>query len=432
MNEKVVGQIAEVAKEIVKPVYDDIRPVVKPTAGLLSLPVRAVKASLLNFEKWIVTREQNLEDFINVHVPKQLQGVPEDKIESPNAYLAVPILQAASYCDSDELRDMYAKLLAKAMVSETKQKVHPSFVQIVNQICPDEAKILHFINDNVNPQIICKLSQVKGDLESIDKDDNRTVNISFKQVDNISFLGFDACCNFAEEIGVYIDNLCRLKLVEKQFPEDGPRATFINNTTKCEWDFQEIVFENDMNENPIKRKLYEEIVLDNFPDALLPTFYNPMVVKSHLVEASPNDSSDIVRNFYRLSISSFGRSFINAVAQPITDLQNNKKEESFSVNRDMIIAVNVGDAQLFFDFAKEVPDNVIVVEHRSFIGIAELQEFIITVTPHFLTALTAYLVARSQSSKGELRMKKGDIEVEIKSSDITPDTVLSLLEKLEQ
>ena len=102
------------------------------------------------------------------------------------------------------------------------------------------------------------------------------------------------------------------------------------------------------------------------------------------------------------------------------------------MNKEIIIAVNVDCSNLFFDFAKEYPESVIAVKVNPLIDISEFQEFIINITPHLLTALTAYLVARIQNLKKEIKIKKGNIEIEIKNTNITPDTVLSLLEKLEQ
>ena len=101
MDEKVIEHVTKLIKEIVKPACEDIRPVIKPAAGLMSLPVRAVKAMLWPFEKWIIRREQNLDDFINHKVPEKLKGVSENKISQPSAYLTIRILQAASYCDSN-------------------------------------------------------------------------------------------------------------------------------------------------------------------------------------------------------------------------------------------------------------------------------------------------------------------------------------------
>lgn len=72
----------------------------------------------------------------------------------------------------------------------------------------------------------------------------------------------------------------------------------------------------------------------------------------------------------------------------------------------IIIAVNKESSDVFIEFAKEHSETFQVIEHKSFIGSKEIIEFIVTVTPHLLTALAAYLVARIQNSKKKLELKK--------------------------
>ncbi len=47
-----------------------------------------------------------------------------------------------------QLREMFANLLASAMNSDVSNDVHPSFVEIIKQLSPDEAKILKYFSDN--------------------------------------------------------------------------------------------------------------------------------------------------------------------------------------------------------------------------------------------------------------------------------------------
>lgn len=98
----------------------------------------------------------------------------------------------------------------------------------------------------------------------------------------------------------------------------------------------------------------------------------------------------------------------------------------------MIIGVDSSCADIFLDFAKEHGDSVLPVGHKAFIGGNELSEFIVNVTPQLLTALASYLIARMQFSKKEIRIKKGELEIEIKNSDITAEATLDILKQLEQ
>ncbi len=102
------------------------------------------------------------------------------------------------------------------------------------------------------------------------------------------------------------------------------------------------------------------------------------------------------------------------------------------MEKEIIIAVNEEDSQVFKDFSREYPDKMVYVERKAFIGITEVVEFMVEITPELIAALSAYFVARMQFSKKEIRLKKGDIEVEIKNTDVTPEIVLQMLEKLEQ
>ena len=56
--------------------------------------------------------------------------------------------------DSEELRNLYANLLAKAMNSDTKDQVHPSFVEIIKQMSPIDSLVFNTIMErSANPII---------------------------------------------------------------------------------------------------------------------------------------------------------------------------------------------------------------------------------------------------------------------------------------
>lgn len=102
------------------------------------------------------------------------------------------------------------------------------------------------------------------------------------------------------------------------------------------------------------------------------------------------------------------------------------------MEKEIVIAVNEESSQILKDFSEEYPDSMVYVERKAFIGMTEVAEFMVEITPELLAALSAYFIARIQSSKKEIRIKKGDIEIELKDSNITPEVVLQMLEKLEQ
>ncbi len=102
------------------------------------------------------------------------------------------------------------------------------------------------------------------------------------------------------------------------------------------------------------------------------------------------------------------------------------------MDRKVVIAVDSDCAEIFEEFAHDSNNEMTQVNHRQFIGGQDLVEFIVELTPHLITALTTYLVARLQNSKKEIKIKKGDLEIELKNTDLTPENTLKILEKLEQ
>lgn len=192
----------EVTKEIAKDVYNDAgKPIAKPTGELLGLVPRAIKAALMPVEKWVIQREYNVEETKRL-LEQKLENLSPDLIETPEPYIAVPALQYISYCmDNDELRDMYANLLANSMNKVVKNGVHPGFVEIIKQLSPDEAKILKYMSNNhkVIPTISLQYEmRGKGGITIIE---------------NFSTVGEEAGCEFPYQLQKCFDNLCRLGLL---------------------------------------------------------------------------------------------------------------------------------------------------------------------------------------------------------------------------
>jgi len=140
MSEK-SGLISEAVKSLpVEKVYDEMAgPTVRETGKLIAKIPRSINALLLPFEGWILGKEHELNK-LNKVLEMKLEAIDSNKITSPEPYIAVPTIQALFYCiDNDELRELFASLLANAMNSDHMHKVHPSFVEIIKQLSPFDA-----------------------------------------------------------------------------------------------------------------------------------------------------------------------------------------------------------------------------------------------------------------------------------------------------
>ena len=203
MEKEIIKEVTkEATKEIAKDLYSDAgKPIVKPTGELLGLVPRAIKAALSPLEKWILQREYNIAETQKL-LEEKMQGVSPEEIESPEPYIAVPALQYISYCmDNEDLRNMYANLLANSMNKVVKNGVHPGFIEIIKQLSPDEAKILYFFSfKKIIPTISFRLKNSKGEHIAIQN--------------NFSDIGEQIQCEKPYDIPMYFDNLIRLGLLE--------------------------------------------------------------------------------------------------------------------------------------------------------------------------------------------------------------------------
>ena len=202
MDEKDMVDIAkEATKEIAKDVYSDAgKPVLKPTGELVGLVPRAIKAALCPIEKWIMQKEYNVAETRKL-LEEKLQNTSPELIEPPEPHIAVPAVQYISYCmDNNELRDMYANLLANSMNKVVKNGVHPGFVEIIKQLSPDEAKILRYMSSHkIIPTITLRYLHNNGGGIDIIKD--------FSNVGEITE------CEKPQDVAKYFDNLIRLGLI---------------------------------------------------------------------------------------------------------------------------------------------------------------------------------------------------------------------------
>lgn len=149
-------------------------------------------------------RQEALED-IDQLVRERLQSIPAQNIVQPTARLVVPTIQKASITEEPEIREMYANLLASSMNSVMRNGVHPGFVEIINQLSPDEAKILeYFAKVKTIPTITLRYKKKDGGGVAIIK--------------NFSIVGEMTKCENKYETNKYFDNLIRLGMLKASEP----------------------------------------------------------------------------------------------------------------------------------------------------------------------------------------------------------------------
>lgn len=216
--EKLVGGVGK-AIETVPDLYDDaFKPATQESGKTLALIPHAINAALVPLRQWISEREYKFAETEKL-LAQKLEHTGEDKIVTPEAYVAVPAIQAISYSmNSEELRNLYANLLAKAMNSDTKDLVHPSFVEIIKQLSPVDSLVFKTIMERMpNPLIDLIYENEQG----------KSVTLKTNIID------IDSNVATVEQASISIDNLAKQNLIfipeNNHYSNDTPYDKLINS-----------------------------------------------------------------------------------------------------------------------------------------------------------------------------------------------------------
>ncbi len=145
------GLIKEIYGDLAKPGVAQVGKALSTIIGLGNTCLWPIR--LLN-ERARIALDSNLESF-----RERLSTVPEDKINPVSPELGVPIAEKLSYVTDKDIRELYLNLLTKACNTDTVGLAHPSFLNIINSISPDEAVLLRQLGQkNVTPYVGLKYS----------------------------------------------------------------------------------------------------------------------------------------------------------------------------------------------------------------------------------------------------------------------------------
>ena len=185
------------------PVYEDmLQPASKELGKSFLTITKTINVALAPLQGLIWGYEK-IAKYLETDMAIKLKGVPEENIITPDPSLAVPIIEALRYtAHKEEIREMFSNLIATAMDKDTALQAHPSFVEIIKQLSPDEAKMITTILDNgLHPLISVRAirdNHEKGFLE---------IKKNFTNLPHI------AKCSNPEMGSSYIENLNRLGLI---------------------------------------------------------------------------------------------------------------------------------------------------------------------------------------------------------------------------
>lgn len=186
MDSGEIKAIAEAAKDVlpVKDAYcDAIRPAARQLGKAGETLGMIINTLLLPIRHYVFNLQAKQEQ-LEKELTTRLSEVPTERIvEEAPLHVVVPAVQAWGYSmEREELRNLYANLLANAMLIEKQSDIHPGLVEIIRQLHPFEAQIFSILvaertypvvevksADNRTRDKLWRLLGVTGSFFSIDK-----------------------------------------------------------------------------------------------------------------------------------------------------------------------------------------------------------------------------------------------------------------------
>ena len=182
-------------------------------------PADAMSMAFAMFREYYPQLRQEALESLDQMVTEKLQCVPPEYIVPPTARIIIPALQNASITEEQDVRELYANLLVNSMNEVVKNGVHPGYVGIINQLSPDEAKILRYMSAHNRIATV--------NLVIVYEPGGRVPYLN-DFTDILQTVG----CEYPLESEKYVDNLVRLGLLRRSVNEwlvDKSRYESIKN-----------------------------------------------------------------------------------------------------------------------------------------------------------------------------------------------------------
>lgn len=185
---------------------DLIRPAARIVGKNLETVAQAINVAMAPI-RGLVWRMERLEQWLASALLKRLSESRPEDIQPPQSYVAGQLLLQLQFCsEQEQLREMYANLLASAMLKDTATGVHPAFVQVIQQLTPGEAVILrHIASHGRNFSLDESYTDLRGPANA-----KGSISAQFRITCEMATVAHP------ELSEAYLDNLLRLKVLTEQ------------------------------------------------------------------------------------------------------------------------------------------------------------------------------------------------------------------------
>jgi hypothetical protein len=209
VTDDVIKSTGEAVAKIVEkvPVYEDaIQPLAKEVGKALGTVGGLINLALAPISVMVQGYGYIRED-ITRRLEEKLRKTSPEKIVQPPLSVVGPLIERYRYVHDDpELSEMFVNLLANAMDADHVRKAHPAFVQVISQLCADEAKLIRALPER-NP--VPKL-----DIGAKSQDERGESPVLYNFTHLPKKAGIEGS---GDLVYSYIDNLIRLGLLDTAY-----------------------------------------------------------------------------------------------------------------------------------------------------------------------------------------------------------------------
>ena len=199
-------------------IYNDIaRPVLVEAGKTMAIPFKAINWFAKQAGDYCVDKMTNTTKLKDC-VQKRIESIPDEELCEPPKNIVVPAIISNSYTDSEELRLMYANLIANSMNKQQKHPAHPAFVEIIKQLTPSEALLLKSSKILTDTTPFCQIRyQKKSSFGNYSHHNLASNNIIRKFNEGVTAFKYyiPSLKNIpVPDLQIMMDNFIRLNLIE--------------------------------------------------------------------------------------------------------------------------------------------------------------------------------------------------------------------------
>ncbi|MFB8331286.1 hypothetical protein COM40_25310 [Bacillus wiedmannii] len=142
-----LGKVIENGKEVLKTVYPDLlQPATKQAGKALETVLELSNTILLPIKLINVKARLNFENHIKKYEEK-LNAHPEEEITTVLPDIGLPVIDRLTYLTNEEIADLFINFLVSASLNNTVNQAHPRFINILNSLSVDEARLIKYFHE---------------------------------------------------------------------------------------------------------------------------------------------------------------------------------------------------------------------------------------------------------------------------------------------